>query len=135
MCSSAWQRPRLPIMIDDVPPRRLQYFCLSDSYVCLVQFQLRFHPVRMGTIRQLWLKWKMLKLPWRKTFLVGMSMLILCDLNHSYYFQQLTQRRPGSSRQYVLGIQRQVECPTFTADCPLPAQHSLRRRQNIAAVA
>src|SRR5271170_7586215 len=89
----------------------------------------------MGTIRQLWLKWKMLKLPWRKTFLVGMSMLIFCDLNHSYYFQQLTQRRSGSSRQYVLGIQRQVECPTSTADCPLPAQHSLRRRQNIAAVA
>jgi hypothetical protein len=44
----------------------------------------------MGAIRQLWLRWKMLKLPWRKTFLVGMPMLILRDLNHSYYFQQLT---------------------------------------------
>jgi hypothetical protein len=25
----------------------------------------------MGAARELWLKWKMLKLPWRKTFLVG----------------------------------------------------------------
>jgi hypothetical protein len=35
----------------------------------------------MGATRQLWLKWKMLKLPWRKTFLVGMPMPILRDLN------------------------------------------------------
>ena len=34
----------------------------------------------MGAIRQLWLKWKMLKLPWRRTFLVGMPLLILRDL-------------------------------------------------------
>lgn len=27
----------------------------------------------MGAVRNLWLKWKMLRLPWRKTFLVGKS--------------------------------------------------------------
>lgn len=49
----------------------------------------------MGPLRGLWLKWKMLKLPWRKTFLVGQ------DLNGNTFWEFKDQINAGRLRRIV----------------------------------
>ena len=65
----------------------------------------------MGVMKDLWIKWKMLKLPWRKTFLIGM-LKHNCKAKDSAPVDNVLTTpipRPGSLRQYLLGISRQAE--------------------------
>lgn len=49
----------------------------------------------MNNLRSLWLRWKMLKLPWRKTFFVGQ------DLQGNTYWEFRDTLRPGRLRRMV----------------------------------
>lgn len=57
------------------------------------------HTATMGALGDLWLRWKMLRLPWRKQFLVG---TLDCCVNETVL---LTSVRSRSLGQYFLGIQ------------------------------
>ncbi|EXJ56412.1 hypothetical protein A1O7_06755 [Cladophialophora yegresii CBS 114405] len=54
----------------------------------------------MGAIRDLWLRWKMLRLPWRKRFLVGQ------DLYGNTFWEFRDQINPGRWRRMVKGSRR-----------------------------
>ncbi|RMZ91853.1 hypothetical protein DV736_g909, partial [Chaetothyriales sp. CBS 134916] len=52
-------------------------------------------PKAMSTLRELWLRWKMLRLPWRKTFLVGQ------DLSGNTYWEFKDALRSDRFRRRV----------------------------------
>ncbi|KAJ9615000.1 hypothetical protein H2200_001074 [Cladophialophora chaetospira] len=54
----------------------------------------------MGAVRDLWLRWKMLRLPWRKTFLVGQ------DLYGNTFWQFKDQINHNRWRRMVKGKRR-----------------------------
>ncbi|KIW64861.1 hypothetical protein PV04_07166 [Phialophora macrospora] len=54
----------------------------------------------MGAVRDLWLRWKMLRLPWRKRFLVGQ------DLYGNTFWEFKDQINHGRWRRIVKGTRR-----------------------------
>lgn len=53
----------------------------------------------MGPINSLWFKWKSLRLPWRKSFLVGMCFYLL----FFFFFFQAGDDADGAAGQDLLG--------------------------------
>lgn len=93
----------------------------------------------MGAVRNLWIRWKALKLPWRKTFLVGMQTFLFLELElltlSFVLFAFLTLNRPRPIRQYLLGVQRQVKRTTTSSYRQVSKKHPIRRRPGLTTMA
>ena len=106
----------------------------------------------LSPIRKAWYKWKALHLPWRKRFLVGMSIALLppfltnllCPSVQTTppsllqsYTSLTTPNRTGPPRQHLLGIPRHIQLPS-TPHAPhrtIPALDTPLRSQHLAAMA
>ena len=114
------------------------HFYSLDAFIAQVTDPLTPR-ISMGAIRDLWVKWKMLKLPWRKTFLVGvlysLSSFATGSWERSASNYILILCRPGSIWKHLLGIQGQAERQPPPSHCPLQNQCPLCRHQDLPSMA
>ncbi|KAI9735706.1 MAG: hypothetical protein M1818_006314 [Claussenomyces sp. TS43310] len=70
-------------------------FDLDDVYSLILHPPMSSHPI--GPIRRAWLRWKTLRLPWRKRFLVGLDL----QGNTFWEFRDTLSSKQGRMRRIV----------------------------------
>lgn len=85
----------------------------------------------MGAMRNLWIRWKMLRLPWRKTFLIGKE--APPPLQRGICISVSFRPRPPG--KYFLGVQGYDEYKSGPANGTIQSQDSLLGCQDFSSVA